>query len=452
MRTSILVVDDEQAFLDSALRMLRIAGYGAATGVSSPTEVPALIAEQDFDLAFLDITMPELDGLDLLNIIKERSPQTECVMVTANESIPLVVEAMRRGAYDYLVKPITPDQMRGALERALERKRLLQSLLLKSEGAIIGALANPEAFSEIVTANERMLRLLHEAELHAASDIPVLITGDTGVGKELLARAVHAASPRAKGPFVAINMPALSPNLFESELFGHVKGAFTGADRDKKGYLARAEGGTLFLDEIGELAPEMQSKLLRILQEGEFTPVGETRAQKANTRFVAATNQPLAKRVQQGRFRKDLFYRLQFATLHLPPLRDRRDDVPLLARRLLARAGREAVSLSDDAIDTLTAHAWPGNVRELAGVLEAAVNLAEGGEIKTGHLRLPVEPRRQPVPRGYAEMVVEPLAEVERRHILAAYAKLAHNKTQTAKALGIGLQTLHRKLKAYAVK
>ena len=235
MTISILVVDDEQVFLDSMARMLRMEGYDNVTAMSRSTEVPAVVESGDFDVAFLDITMPELDGLDLLKRIKELSPQTECIMVTANESIPMVVTAVRRGAYDYLVKPVSPDQVMHTLNRAMEHRHLLASLLLRSETIIPRKLKNPDAFGEIATADEGMVRLLHEAELHGASNIPVLITGETGCGKELMARAVHLASPRASGPFVAVNMLSLSPTLFESEFFGHVKGAFTGADKDKPG-------------------------------------------------------------------------------------------------------------------------------------------------------------------------------------------------------------------------
>ncbi len=451
MKTSILVVDDETAFLDSVVRMLRIEGYDQITPMSDPTKVPDLFGENEYDIAFLDITMPEMDGLDLLKIIKERSPQTECVMITANESIPMVIKAVKRGAYDYLVKPINPEQMNHTLNRALERRRLLESLLLRSTRAVKKNLDNPEAFREIMTGDKNMLRLLHEAELHANSDIPILVTGETGVGKELMARAIHKASRRASGPFVPVNMLALSPTLFESEFFGHVKGAFTGADKDKVGYLGKAHGGTLFLDEIGDLSLEIQGKLLRILQEGEFTPVGDTRSIRADVRFVAATNQDLEKQVQQRKFRKDLFYRLQFAHLHIPALRERAEDIPLLTGKFLE--GKEGSAPTEDAQVDLEAHDWPGNVRELKGVLEAAANLASGGPIKSEHLRLPKKKSRV-VLKGKQTTVgeLEPLGEVERRHIVSVYEATGNNKSQAARVLGIGLQTLHRKLKAYGVK
>ena len=453
MKTSILVVDDETVFLDSVVRMLRLEGYTDVTPISNPTEVEGLLADRTFDAAFLDITMPEMDGLDVLRVIKEHSPETECVMLTANESVPLVIKAVKTGAYDYLVKPITPEQLLHALDRALERKRLIESLLLRSTRAVQRALDSPEAFGEIVTGDRQMLRLLHEAELHAASNIPILVTGETGVGKELLARAVHLASRRAKGPFVPVNMLALSPTLFESEFFGHVKGAFTGADKSKVGYLGKAARGTLFLDEIGDLSLEIQGKLLRILQEGEYAQVGDTKALRSDVRFVAATNQDLDKLVGQRKFRKDLFYRLRFAHLEIPPLRERTDDLPLLAEHFGAASTGGATSLSDASWETLRAHGWPGNVRELKGVLEAATNLAAGGHITPEHLKLPrAKSRARAVGKPTAVGALEPLKDVERRHIISVYEAVGNNKSQAAQVLAIGLQTLHRKLKAYGVK
>ncbi|MGZ6144378.1 MAG: sigma-54-dependent transcriptional regulator, partial [Myxococcales bacterium] len=382
---------------------------------------------------------------ELLKLIKERAPGTECVMLTANESIPTVIRAVRLGAYDYLVKPILPEQLSQALERVLERRRLVETLQLRSGSA---TLKRPEAFADFVTGDPTLRRLLREAELHAGCDIPVLITGETGVGKEVLARAVHRCSPRAGGPFVAVNMLAVSPALFESEFFGHARGAFTGAERDRAGYLAQAGGGTLFLDEVGDLPIEIQGKLLRVLQEREYTPVGKTRAERADVRFVAATNQDLDGRVKDGRFRKDLFYRLQFAHLHLPPLRERVGDVPLLVAHILG----DRTKLDEEALARLERHDWPGNVRELRGLLEAARNLADGGVIEPEHLRLKPPPRASPPAPASGATSFATLEEVERAHILAAYEGLGRNKTRAARALDIGLHTLQRKLKACGVE
>ena len=457
---SVLVVDDERPTLDAIARALRVEGYDDVTTTTNPREALSLVEKREFDIALLDINMPGMDGLDVLRKIKEIRPGTECIMLTANASIPTVITAVKIGAYDYLLKPLRPDQLMQAFDRALERKRLIASLMLRSETRISSTLEQPEAFAEIVAGCRRMLQLLREVELHAASKIPVLLTGETGVGKELIARAIHRASPRADRPFIAINMLALSPTLFESEFFGHAKGAFTGADRERAGYLARAGGGTLFLDEIGDLSLEIQGKLLRILQEDEFYPVGRTRPERANVRFVAATNQDLPSLVEERRFRADLFYRLQFAHLTIPPLRDRLEDVQLLAAKILSGLDRSGVRLSDEAEIELVRHDWPGNVRELRGVLEAAANLAEKGVIEPEHLRLssPLghKPERTTLHDHASKLTskddVLPLAEVEKSHIVETYRVMGRNKTHTARALGIGLQTLHRKLKAYGVK
>ena len=447
MNPSILIVDDEVTFLESARRKLRMSGYTSVVTEADPLRVPALFDRQSFDVAFLDITMPGMGGLELLERILERAPATTCVMVTAVDGIDSVMRATRIGAFDYLVKPLLPDQLVDAIERAMAHRRMLALLDVRWQELAERALDRPDAFDEILTCDERMLRLLHEAELHARSRVPVLITGETGVGKELMARAIHRASDREKGPFVAVNMLSLSASLFESEFFGHKKGSFTGAIADKEGYLDRARGGTLFLDEIGDLPMELQGKLLRILQEGEFTPVGDTRPRQANVRFIAATHQDL----ERAEFRRDLYYRLRFAQIAVPPLRERPDDLRLLAARFIERSTRPEARLSADAEAALVAHDWPGNVRELAGVIEAAANLAEQGEILPRHLNIPIRKR----PSGSGPIPADamlPLAEVERQHILRVYEATAGNKTQTAKILGIGLQTLHRKLRAYRVK
>lgn len=400
MPASVLMVDDEYDFLESLERMLRLEGYRKLTAFADPKEAAEHVEKNSYDIALLDLTMPQMDGIALLGHIKQVSPETECIMITANESITSVVKCIKSGAYDYLPKPLSPEQLSCVLGRALEHRHLLEAAQLRKSQTGPRAPLNADAFSEIRTQSPELLLLLREAELHAASDIPILITGETGCGKELLARAIHRSSHRAQGPFVAVNMLALSASLFESEFFGHARGAFTGAERDKLGYLGQARGGTLFLDEIGDLALDIQGKLLRILQEGEYVPVGKTRSERANVRFVAATNQDLEQRVSEGRFRKDLFYRLQCAHVHMLPLRDRIDDVPLLAEHFVRARGGE---ISEEALAAFCSHSWPGNVRELKGCLDAAVNLAEGRPVQPEHLRFklsPVEGREptEPVP------------------------------------------------------
>ncbi len=419
MSNSILVVDDEPDFLESLERMLRLEGYRDVTTFSDSSKASEAITSRSFDIALLDITMPETDGVTLLGRIKQHGPETECIMITANESIQTVVECIKRGAYDYLLKPLAPQQLTCALDRALEHRRLLEAIRLRSGGNARRTPENREAFEEILTVSPEVLTLLRETELHAASDIPILVTGETGCGKELLARAIHKASRRAQGPFVPVNMLALSTGLFESEFFGHARGAFTGADREKSGYLTQARGGTLFLDEIGDLALEIQGKLLRILQEGEFTPVGKTRPERADVRFVAATNQDLEERVSVNLFRKDLFYRLQFAHMRLLPLRSRIDDVPVLAKHFATLRG---ATISEETLATLCAHSWPGNVRELKGVVDAAVNLAQGGPVEPDHLRVRLVPIDKSEPSEPASVVSNgewiTLEQAERDYIL----------------------------------
>ncbi|MCC6622311.1 MAG: sigma-54-dependent Fis family transcriptional regulator [Deltaproteobacteria bacterium] len=447
MTPSILIVDDEVTFLDSARRKLRMSGYTSVTTEPDPLKVLGQLPATPFDVAFLDITMPGMSGLELLERLLERSPSTTCVMVTAVDNVDSVMRATRLGAFDYLVKPLLPEQLVDALERALAHRRMVDLLEVRRQELAEKRLSDPEAFAEILTCDDRMVRVLHEAELHARSRVPVLVTGETGVGKELIAHAIHRASDRRAGPFVAVNMLSLSSSLFESEFFGHRKGSFTGAIGDKEGYLDRARRGTLFLDEIGDLPFELQGKLLRILQEGEYTPVGDTKPRQADVRFIAATHQDLAKPT----FRQDLYYRLRFANLVIPPLRQRRDDLRLLAQRFIQGSSRPDARLSAEAEEALVGHDWPGNVRELKGAIEAAANLAERGEIQPRHLNIPI--RKRPAASGPIDPeAMLPLAEVERRHILEVYAATGHNKAQASRVLGIGLQTLFRKLKAYGVK
>lgn len=454
MEPRILIIDDEEDFLDSVKRGLKTAGYHDLTTLSNPAQTKEIVCNNPFDLILIDLTMPEISGLELLEHIKSVSPETECIMITAVEEVEMAVRAMRLGAYDYLTKPLSRDKLLIAMDRALERKRLLDLLEIQKQQSRRGFL-NPQIFKDIVTVSPVMLRVLREAELHARSNAPVLITGESGTGKELLARAIHQASTRANRPFVAVNMASLSGTLFESEFFGHVRGAFTGADRDREGYLEAAAGGTLLLDEIGDLSLELQGKLLRVLQEKEFVKLGTNRVRKTEVRFIAATNHDLEVAVSRGQFRKDLYYRLKVAWIHIPPLRDRLEDVRPLTEHFLKEMGRGIGrnSIKDETLKILSAYRYPGNVRELKSILQAASNLAPGIPIAPSHL--PAEIRKA-VNKEPALVVKKPtgekistLAEVEKEHILKVYQYTNRNKAQTARILGIGLTTLHRKLKEY---
>lgn len=460
MKIPILVVDDEKVFLKSIKRIMMAEGYDDLTLLSDPFEVEKVITETEFATALLDVRLPGLDGLQLLEMIQEKSPQTECIMVTADDKTPTVVRALKQGAYDYLVKPIAPERLLHTLNRALEHWRMMHSIQLRSKGLVPGTLDRPDVFEQIITNDDQMTRLLIETELHAQTDIPILITGETGVGKELLAKAVHVSSPKADGPFLSVNMLTISPLLFESEFFGHVRGAFTGAHRDHRGYLKEAKSGTIFLDEIGDLSLELQGKLLRILQEAEYVPVGKSKPEKSDVRFVAATNIDLEQAVRENRFRMDLYYRLQFARLHIPPLRERKEDIPILVDHILDTVDKE-IRLSDEAMQQLMSHDFSGNVRELIGILKSASNLVRKGAIEPHHLRIKTlksfEKQLRPQDNGNGswgnsstdEMV--PLAKIEKVHILSVYDKTNRNKRKTARVLGIGIRTLYRRLEEYGV-
>jgi DNA-binding NtrC family response regulator len=455
MGIRILVVDDEHDFLDSIRRGLFTAGYKDICLRNDPFEAAALLDKgETYDLALIDITMPGISGIELLDIIKNRCPRTECIMVTAVNEAKTAVECIKKGAYDYLIKPVSKDDLILKLAHAQERKRLLDILELK-DAAVPPELIHPEAFERIITRSHRMVKIMKEAELHAASEVPILITGESGTGKELLARAIHLASPRAHAPFMPVNMASLSTNLFDAEFFGHTKGAFTGAEKDRAGYLESTNHGTLFLDEIGILPLDLQGKLLRVLQEGEFTKIGTSKLQKTDVRFIAATNEDLEKLVSKGSFRKDLYYRLKGAWLHLPALRERPEDIPLLSARFIEefRDGAVTTKIEDDALSVLMKYDFPGNVRELKAILHSSANLAGTGKIAGRFLPDNLKPRKialkrsQPVPENGAS-----LSDVEKSHILRVYSQNGRNKAETAKLLDIGINTLRRKLESYGEK
>lgn len=451
MDNPIIVIDDEDDFLDSLKRGLITAGYKRIVIQNNPLEAAALFRKGEiFDAALIDITMPRMGGIELLQTIKASSPETECIMVTALNEAQLAVECLKNGAYDYLVKPISREDLLLKLNRALERKRLFNLLEINQSSKPL--LENSDVFSSIITRSSGMQRLLKEAELHAASDVPILITGESGTGKELMAQAIHDASPRASFPYSVVNMASMSSGLFDAEFFGHTKGAYTGAQHERKGFLKSADKGTLFLDEIGHLPEELQGKLLRVLQEGEYHKLGTDALQTVNARFIAATNINLEQAMEKGRFRKDLFYRLRGAWLHLPPLRERKEDIPVLFNHFLdqsaTRRGRDVPD--PDVLAILACHDFPGNIRELASIVQYAKNLSQGGTIKPVHLpeylrHIPVKKSTDPC----RDFEPKPLSDIEKNHILKTYAHTGQNKSKTARILKIGLNTLRRKLAAY---
>ena len=454
MEPRILIVDDDRDFLEIQKRHLRKNNYRRIKLEDDPLKAAERIgAGKQFDLALLDMTMPGMSGLELLDVIKNNSPLTECIIITAVNEARTAVTCLQKGAYDYLLKPVSKQDLALSVHRALEHKRLLDIRdIAKQQTA--PRLKDKAAFKAFNTTSNRMLRVLKEAELHAASNVPILITGESGTGKELLARAIHLASPRKKHPFTAINMASLNSNLFDAEFFGHAKGAYTGAESNRVGYLEYTDQGTLFLDEIGLLPMEVQGKLLRFIQDGRYIKLGTSADQYADVRFVAATNTDLEKQMRRGRFRKDLFYRIRGGWLQIPPLRDRKIDIPLLVRAFLSTHYDmdKGNFITPEALQILMNYDFPGNIRELKAMIESAVNLAQG---------LPIAPRFLPRAVRSIKPVkkkklredktsLAPLADIEKAHILEVYRQLNQNKSQAARVLGIGLNTLRRKLASYS--
>ncbi|MGE5789316.1 MAG: sigma-54-dependent transcriptional regulator [Syntrophaceae bacterium] len=455
MNDSILIIDDEVDFLDSVRRGLLSAGLKNLRLESDPRVVATAVQNgEHFDMALIDITMPWINGIQLLEMIKTNSPDTECIMVTAVNEARVAVECLQKGAYDYLTKPISRDELVSTLKRAMERRRLLEIISVGKTGSL-PQIKHKDAFAPIITQSEKMIRLLKEAELHAESDVPVLITGESGTGKELLAKAIHRSSPRAQFPFTSINMASLTGSLFDAEFFGHTKGAFTGAEKDRAGYLEHSNRGSLFLDEIGDLPLDFQGKLLRVLQEGEIIKLGTSQARKIDARFIAATNADLDKLLAKGQFRKDLYYGLKGAWLRILPLRERREDLPVLINAFLREFRGEigADVLEEETLEILMNYDYPGNIRELRSIIQAASNLAQKRPIGAKHLPDYLKGRKKAALRApvTADGPIVPLAETERIHILKAYEGTNHNKLQTAKLLGIGLNTLRRKLASYGI-
>jgi DNA-binding NtrC family response regulator len=463
----VLVVDDDSAVRTACLKIAE--GMGCAVvGAENVARARAILKHQKIDVLLLDLKLPDGGGLALLEQVKTLYPETAVIVMTAFATVSSAVDAMRIGARDYLTKPFALEELTTVLERAGQRvqfdreSRLLREKLRsqKDTDGLVGK--SPEM--------EKLYRILSKV---AFSTHPVLILGESGTGKELVARSIHFNGPNKDKPFVPVDCGSLVPSLIESELFGHVKGAFTGADRAKEGLLAAAEGGTVFLDEIGELPLDLQAKLLRALQEKEVRPVGATQARPIAARVLAATNRDLAAMVEQGRFRKDLFFRLNVVNLRIPPLRERKTDIPLLAMHFLARIERETGverTFSDESLRVMAEYDWPGNVRELENAIERACALSSGPILHMGDLPTQLQDFRMQraaavvstAEQGAAEAVARPgwgagegeivsIAEMEKQAILGTIRQLKGDKLLAAKLLGIGKTTLYRKLKEYGI-
>jgi DNA-binding NtrC family response regulator len=455
LENRIIAIDDDQTFLKSIQRSLVTSGFKSITLESDPKKAASIFKDgQTFEIALIDVSMPGMLGLELLENIKNNSPDTECIMVTGLDEAAAAVRAMKIGAYDYLVKPVERDDLILTIKRALERKRLFNIADI-GKGTRLPELLNEDAFKSIVTGSANVLKILKETELHAASDVPVLISGESGTGKELLARAVHAASPRAASVFTPVNMASLTGTLFDAEFFGHTKGAFTGAEKDRPGYLEYSNGGTLFLDEISNLPLELQGKLLRVLQDGEYLKLGTDTPRKTDVRFISATNEDLEKLMAKKLFRRDLYYRLKGGWLHLPALRQRKEDIPVLVNYFLNEflGIDKNPGIEEEALSLLFNYDYPGNIRELKSIIKSAVNLAHGRKISKRFLSDTIQ-KQKPKPGPLCQPGTEPLvslAQMEKSYILKVYRQTGKNKSQTARLLGIALNTLRKKLESYEV-
>ena len=442
MSAHILIADDEPGIRSFLGEVVRDAGH-RVTLASDGIEALALLRKRAYHVLITDLQMPNLGGMELLEHAKREQPELEVIVLTAHGTWSNAVAAMKLGAFDFLAKPVSgPDEVELLVGRALEHRRLAGRVA-----------AQPAASADgFVTAGAAMEPVVHALKQVAPTEASVLLLGESGTGKEVAARAVHRWSPRADGPFVAVNAATLGENLLESELFGHEKGAFTGATAQRRGRVELAEGGTLFLDEIGEMPVRLQAKLLRVLQEGTFERVGGSRTIEADVRWVAATNRDLGAEIREGRFREDLYHRLAVFPVMLPPLRDRLDALPALVDGLLARigprVGRSGLHLGDGALERLRAYRWPGNVRELSNALERGAILAGGSALGPQHFVLGI-PGFDGPSDGPSEAVT--LVEAEREAIRRALAAVGGNRKQTAERLGISERSLYDKLRVHGL-
>jgi DNA-binding NtrC family response regulator len=431
MTPEVLIVDDDPLIRRTLLQVIREHGYGVAA-VGSSEEALAQLARTPSRLVLADVRLPGVSGLDLLREVRRRYPQVRVALITGFGSVEMAVEAMQEGAQDFLLKPFGMGRVGELLDRTL--------------GGTATATQPPTSVAGIVTEDPRMAGLIETASRVAQSAVPVLIHGESGTGKELLARELHLRSPRRERPFVALNCAAIPESLLESELFGHERGAFTGAIARRLGKFEAAHQGTLLLDEVSETSPQFQAKLLRALQEGELDRVGRDRPVQVDVRVIATTNRDLREALQAGRFRQDLFFRLNVVSLRLPALRERPGDIPLLARHFIAKhraaAGGRILELSDAALRHLTGYAWPGNVRELESCIQRAALLATEPVLTPAHLQLELAMPPAPTAAGTK-------SEMERRLILSTLERVGGNRSRAAEALGVSVRTIRNRLREY---
>lgn len=455
----VLTVDDEQVVVESIRRVLTEEGYEVATSTSARGGLE-LLRKEPFDLLLLDIKMPEMDGIEVLKAARDISPETEVLIVTGYATIDTAVEAIKLGAFDYLEKPVSPPQLLVATARALERKHLVDlTRRLRSE------LETRHKIGNVICSSPPMRKVMQLVQRVAPTNSTVLITGETGTGKDVVARAIHYNSVRSDGPFVVADCASLAESLLESELFGHVKGSFTGAMKDRKGLAETARGGTLFLDEIATISPQIQGSLLRLLQEREIRPVGSDKPVSVDVRVVAATNRNLQELVDAGTFREDLFYRLSVFTINLPPLRERREEIPLLAHHFVQRFseefGKPIDSITPRAMAVLEAHDWPGNVRELQHAMERAVLLADGRAIdvdaipaggeQPGSMWSDVPDDAAALADRKQELRAGAVDRIERLFVIKALRRAGWNVSQAARNVGMARPNLHALMRKHGI-
>ncbi len=461
-KIKILVIDDELIVCRSCQRVLAKAGYDVST-TQYPRDALKRLQEDSFDIVITDLMMPEVGGMDILQAVKEENSDTEVIIITGYGTIRNAVEAMRLGVYDYITKPFTPKELISTVEKAIEKKSLVPEPdpLGKREEAI-----TPLIFDNIIGQSPKMKDVFELISKVAATNSTVLIIGESGTGKELVARAIHNNSHRKNMNFVAVDCTTLSPSLLESELFGHIKGSFTGAITTKPGYFEVASGGTLFLDEIGNLSLDIQGKLLRVLQEREFSPVGGTKPKKVNIRLIAATNRDLEKMVSEKTFREDLFYRLFVVPIHLPPLRERKEDIQPLAYHFLdtysRETGKKVARISPDAMEFLMNFEWPGNVRQLENIIERMVIITDGNTIKASELPQLLQDRKtgikSVVPSNAKELkelkkVIrkKSVEDIERLFLTRSLNRNGWNVTRSAKEVGMDRANFQAMMRKYNI-
>ena len=438
----VLVVDDQRNMRATTALLLRQAGHAVEEAEDGASAVQR-VQHETFDVVLTDLRMPSVDGMEVLRSVQQASPETQVIVMTAYGTIESAVEAIRRGAYDFLAKPFKESEVLLRVSKALEKRRLLGAVNLFAE-----EFRKRYGLEHVVGRSPAMREVLDRVLRVGPTDATVLVTGESGTGKELVARALHVTSRRGDKPFVPVNCAAITETLLESELFGHARGAFTGATRARRGMFEEAHGGTLFIDEIGETAPGFQAKLLRALQDGEIRRVGESTPVQVNVRVIAATNQDLRRAIAEKRFREDLFYRLNVVPIRIPPLRERREDVPLLAAHFLQRFNQRTGGdkiLTPEAVARLLEHDWPGNVRELENMIEQAAALSPGREIRASD----VQPERLPAHGrgGSAVTLAQAVEDAERRTIEATLIRCGNDLGRVARELGVSSTTLWRRMK-----